>query len=167
MKDPKGGLVFEYESQVALAQQINLMLSVQAQAFSLAASSSRVVKQQEVNWAVEEAPDPSIGVWPSTEFVEPAGVDSKGRPTTRRSWFLVLSNRTGKPVKNVRYRYEPESFSFVADDGGLEQMAPDGIVRYAVEQSLASPGQANCIVTWQYAAGPDQDEHETIATVRT
>lgn len=172
MKDEKLGLVFEYSNLVALARQINLMLSGQTMAFSQAAATRSVTAEFGTTWAVEEPVtplrDPSLGVWPTTEVIERPKTDSKGRLTTSRTWYLVLTNSTGRPVRNVRYRYEAEaggesSFDHRSDEGRqvIAVMPPGATQRFPIFASLGSAPSAMCIVTWE----DDSGEHETRATV--
>lgn len=123
-----------------------------------------------VSRAQSSTSDPSSGVWPSAETERYTETDSKGRLKNKRRLYLTLTNRTGKPVTNVSYRYEDiddESsgmFDLNFDPKNvISIMAPDAIQRYPIMQVLGSPTEANCIVTW---TGVDEISHETKATVR-
>jgi hypothetical protein len=157
------GLVYEYNTGEDLAAQVEHVLSSQAERFlqDTAAASS-------VSPSSEGQDDPSLGVWPTTEVVERPKTDSKGRLSTGRNWYLVLTNATGRPVKNVRYRYEDEdgnrsSFDLGADEQRsiIEVMAPGATQRFPILATMGSAPSAMCIVTWEDEAG----EQETRATV--
>lgn len=97
VKTGRRGLVYEYATREDLAAQVEHVLSVQSEAFS---------RDAEIGPAESPAGDDSRGVWPRLEVTERAETDSKGRPKTKRNWYLVLHNTTGGVVRNVHYRYE-------------------------------------------------------------
>ncbi len=91
----------------------------------------------------------------------------RGRLRTKRNWYLVLENLTGRPVHDVTVRFEDIEkttlFSAPGADEPVETSAPGGTVRYPMLLAFGSPDQARCVVSWTDSRG----EHETIATVRT
>lgn len=114
--------------------------------------------------------NPSFGVWPSVEIERYTETDGKGRLKNKRRLYLTLTNRTGKPVTNVSYRYEdgddesgrPFDLSFDANNV-ISTMAPDAVQRYPIFQVHGSTNKADCIVTW---TDVDGTSHETKASVR-
>lgn len=177
------GLVVQYDQLHVLHRQIDLMLTGQAMAFSQAAAqpTEAVTSERDTTWNVEKPDpptvDPTVGVWPSVEVVERPTTDSKGRLKTRRTWYLVLNNATGRPVRNVRFRYETgedQPFDLRSDHEAIPTMAPESHQRFPIMVSMQSARQAECIVSWQYQpegevslAQTEVEEHETRATVRT
>ena len=172
VRSERQGLVFEYDNQLALSRQVTLMLSGQAMSFSQMASR-RMTDVDPGSIDIDQdsrigSVDSTIGIWPTTEVVERPGTDSKGRPKTSRNWFLVLTNATGKPANNVRFRYE-------SDDGGqssfdigsgderrtIAVMPPAARQRFPILAALGSAPDAMCVVSWEDGSG----SHETRATV--
>lgn len=114
--------------------------------------------------SVEE--DPSRGVWPRIERTESVESDSKGRLRTRRNYYLVLSNQTGGPVRNVRYEFVFDGGTHFDMMSGRERdpiqvMPPSSESRFALALSMASARQAECRVYWEDNSG----DHITEATV--
>lgn len=163
------GLVYEYVTGEDLAAQVEHVLSSQAERFMRDASAS-----------TGSGPETSVGVWPTAELVERAATDGRGRPSMSRDWYLVLTNATGHPVKNVSFSYEPPEGGWNAVDfdssfghhEAIPFMAPGGAVRFRMDRDNdSSLDQIDCIVSWQYdelneeplAGGPS---NQTRATVR-
>lgn len=131
--------------------------------------------------------DITIGVWPSvvSEMVEVQVKAGTMRLASRqvKQWYLVLTNLTGQPVKNVRFRYDttngwnPPDFDENADQHYQEKipwLAPSADGRFKIRRTGEhSLNQVDCVVTWEYALAEDAasadggTKHETRATVRT
>lgn len=110
--------------------------------------------------------DPSRGVWPRIESTESVKSDSKGRVRTHRNYYLVLSNQTGGPVRNLRYEFlleEGALFDVMStrNRDPIKVMPPSSESRFAVVLSWGSVRQADCRVYWE----DDSGEHTTEATV--
>jgi hypothetical protein len=157
------GLVRKYTSLVDLAEEVNIVLTVLADRFVQGAVAA----------AAQPEPPPgedlSKGVWPTVEVIERPKTDSRGRLTTSRNWYLVLTNTTGRPVRNVRFRYvtggdEPDdSIDFQGrEEEPIAVLPPDGTARFPIALTLASNRESMCVVTWE----DDLGEHERRATVR-
>lgn len=100
-----------------------------------------------------------------------------------QQWYLVLTNKTGQPVKNVQFRYDtangwnPPDFDENADQHYQEKipwLAPGATVRFKIRRAGEhSLKPADCMLNWEYAAAGDAasptggTQHETRATVRT
>lgn len=178
------GLLFTYNSGLALAGHIENLLAGQARAVVQDDPSDEAERELERllndGYVLSQPSKSHIGVWPSTEAEDRPYTDSRGRMRTRRSWFLVLRNGTGRPVKNVTFRYETNSADTDApfdlrdqDHEAVPYMADGSTARFPIVQVDQSTNQALCVVTWQYAEQPEAslgnpgETYETRDTVRT
>lgn len=152
-------LYLPYTSEVQLAQHINNMLSRFTGEFQQSAADSLASEEP-------AGDEESAGVWPRIEITERPETDARGRLRTKRNWYLVLENLTGRPVHKVTFRFEgiEEAALFRAHgaEEPVETLPPGGTVRYPMLLAMGSPDQARCVVSWTDSRG----EHETIATVR-
>ena len=159
----KRALVREYSNETELRDDLQSALAAQADRFVRPAEDT---SERDEPGA---ASDPTIGVWPTVEVTEHPTTDSKGRLKTKRNWYLVLRNATGRPVHNVSYRYENEDgeaeerFDFLSPrNDPIPIMAPDAVQRFPLGLSMSSVPQTTCAVSWE----ADGTTHETKATVR-
>src|SRR5215217_1357582 len=178
------GLLFSYTTTEGLAAQLENVVAARAKD-AAAQLPTAGVDEAELDRLIDDGHrlsrgrDLSIGVWPTTDYEDKQRLDSKGRPKINRHWYLVLTNKTGQPVKNVRFRYHTEGYdgpsSFDVreqDHEAIPRLAPDQSARFPIMGVMGSIDQVECIVTWQYddsfAEEPlsDAQDHETRATVR-
>ncbi|QKW28334.1 hypothetical protein HUT11_21140 [Streptomyces seoulensis] len=146
-------LVMTYTDEAELVSRIDNLLSRQATLFMARASDTKT-------HALEEDP----GVWPSVDFREKVDTDRQGRLRTRRSHFIVLTNKGRTPAKNVTFSIEPDDgMILLGDDGVIDVIGPDAEIRFPLALSMGSPSQFNCKVKWQ---GLDGKEKENVATLR-
>ncbi|WP_327662240.1 MULTISPECIES: hypothetical protein [unclassified Streptomyces] len=144
-------LVMDYVTEADLISRVDNVLTRQAEKFIEKISDSRNSLDD-------------IGVWPSVDFTERVETDSKGRVRTRRSHYIVLTNKGNAPVKNVTFKLEPDDGMILAgEDEVIAVMAPESETRYRLALSMGSPSQFNCAVKWTDING---EERENIATLR-
>ncbi|MFF3715996.1 hypothetical protein [Streptomyces prasinus] len=149
----QNALVMTYTDEAELVSRIDNLLSRQAALFMAKISSTRVQNSA-------EAPD----VWPSVDFRERVDTDRNGRLRTRRSHYIVLTNKGRAPAKNVTFTIEPDDGMVVrGDDEAIDTVGPESEIRFPLALSLGSPSQFNCSVKWQDANG---NGGENVATLR-
>jgi len=123
---------------------------------TVTAAGERPSPPSEGDMGASAAEDPSRGVWPRVESTERPETDSSGRLRTKRNWYLVLSNQTRGPVRNVRYEYVLEDgavFDLQRQQEPIRVMPPGGEARLPMLLTMGSRSQAECRVTWE---GPDR-----------
>lgn len=133
---------------------------------TVTAAGERPSPPSEGDMGASAAEDPSRGVWPRVESTERPETDSSGRLRTKRNWYLVLSNQTRGPLRNVRYEYVLEDgavFDLQRQQEPIRVMPPGGEARLPMLLTMGSRSQAECRVTWEDQTG----EHVTEATVVT
>lgn len=146
-------LVMTYVNEAELVSRVDNLLSRQATLFMAKASGAK-----------SHTPEEDPGVWPSVDFRERVETDSKGRVRTRRSHYIVLTNRGRTPAKNVTFSIEPDDDMILRDDDQtIDAIAPDSEIRFPLALTMGSPSQFNCTVKWQ---GRDGEERENVATLR-
>ncbi|MFF7447429.1 MULTISPECIES: hypothetical protein [unclassified Streptomyces] len=144
-------LVMDYVTEADLISRVDNVLSRQAEKFIEKISDSRNSLDD-------------IGVWPSVDFTERVETDSKGRVRTRRSHYIVLTNKGNTPAKNVAFKLEPDDgMVLVGEDDVIAVMAPESETRYRLVLTMGSPRQFNCSVKWTDVNG---EERENVATLR-
>jgi hypothetical protein len=146
-------LVMTYKDAADLASRVDNLLSRQATLFMAKISDSKT-----------RVPDQDLGVWPSVDFRERVETDSKGRVRTRRSHYLVLTNKGGIPAKNVTFSIAPDDDMILSgDDQAIDILAPESEIRMPLALTMGSPRQFNCTVKW---VDPSGEERENVATLR-
>jgi hypothetical protein len=146
-------LVMTYTDEAELVSRIDNLLSRQATVFMTKASEAK-----------SHTPEEDPGVWPSVDFRESVNADRQGRLRTRRSHFIVLTNKGRAPAKNVTFTIEPDDGMILrGDDETIDTIGPDSEVRFPLALTMGSPSQFNCTVKWR---GPDGKERENVATLR-
>lgn len=176
-------LWFDYATTTELVGQVENILAAQA-GEAAAAKPGAGVDDAELERVLadirEPAPmDPSLGVWPTTVAETTIITSGRGEPRSKRNWYLVLSNETGEPVKNVRFYYDahngynPTDFDLRANHHeAVPHMAPGATVRFPITRAFGLLDQVDCVVKWQYNDAQDETplaggtDHETRATVR-
>ncbi|MFK0122427.1 hypothetical protein ACIQSP_03840 [Streptomyces nigra] len=145
-------LIMSYGNDVDLASRIDNLLSRQATVFMAKISDSK-----------SHGPEEDAGVWPSIDFKERMDT-SGGRLRTRRSHYLVLTNRSSAPARNVTFSLDPDDGMILrGDDEAIDVMAPESEMRFPLALSMGSPRQFNCSVKWLGVGGK---ERENVATLR-
>jgi hypothetical protein len=146
-------LVMTYANEAELVSRVDNLLSRQATLFMAKASGAKT-----------HTPEENPGVWPSVDFRERVETDSKGRVRTRRSHYIVLTNKGRTPARNVTFSIEPDDGMILRnDDQMIDVIAPDSEIRFPLALTMGSPSQFNCTVKWK---GLDGEERENVATLR-
>lgn len=145
-------IVLPYRDDGELVAHVNNMLSMAAGRVEGSAVSRHP--------AIE---DDGRGVWPSVRRETHPTTDSRGRLKNETKRDLVLTNRTGRPVVDVRFAFDDSAGWRTVADGPISRLGPDQDLRYPLMVHIGSSAQAECVVTWRYEDGEPQT---TAATVR-
>jgi hypothetical protein len=146
-------LVMSYDSDADLASRVDNLLSRQATLFMGKVTDSKA-----------GIPDQDLGVWPSVDFRERVDTDHRGKVRTRRSHYIVLTNKGSFPAKNVTFTLDPDDDMILrGDDENIDVLAPESEIRFPLALTMGSPSQFNCTVKW---IGPNGEERENVATLR-
>jgi hypothetical protein len=168
-------LIDEYTSRDGLARRLENLLAAQAKKAAADVPSAGINEQEldrllEDGYRLSAASDATSAVWPTTEYDQRLATTQFGTRTLT-FWYLVITNKTGRPVRKVRFRYvtpdgEPDQSFHVGDpqEQPIAFMPPDGKARFQIDQGPNSSTASLCVVTWEDELG----EHETPpTTVRT
>ncbi|MCT9075447.1 hypothetical protein [Streptomyces fulvoviolaceus] len=146
-------LLMTYSDDVDLASRVDNLLSRQATLFMAKVYDSKT-----------RIPEQDLGVWPSLDFRERVATDSKGRVRTRRSHYLVLTNKGSFPAKSVTFSFDPnDDIILIDDDQPIDILAPESEIRFPLSLTMGGPRQFNCVVKW---VDPSGEEKENAATLR-
>lgn len=147
-------IVLEYRGDGELVAHVNNMLSMAAGKVegSAGVASAAIA-------------DDGRGVWPSVDRETHPKTDSRGRVASETKRYLVLTNRTGRPVVDVSFAFdESAGWGTYGDNNGAARMGPGQDLRYPLALYAGTASQAECVVTWRYEDGEPQT---TVASVRT
>ncbi|QQZ55326.1 hypothetical protein IFE09_18160 [Streptomyces microflavus] len=146
-------LVMSYANEADLVSRVDNLLSRQATQFMAKVSDSKASN-----------PDQELGVWPSIDFQERVDTDQRGRVRTRRSHYIVLTNKGSLPARNVSFTVDPDDGMILrGDDEDIEALAPESDIRFPLALSMGSPSKFNCKVKW---TDPNGTTRENMATLR-
>jgi hypothetical protein len=156
-------LVLDYVTDDELSQRVDTVLAA-----AVARDQGRAELQ------LQQLPSPSLPrlaeVWPRVDSSEGV-VAVGGRTTTRRNWYLVLSNTGDAPARDVRVRLDPysegqEPWQVLLDTPGgepeVEVLAPQSQTRFVLIVTMAMASQVRCTVSWS----DDRGRQENVATLR-
>ncbi len=146
-------LVMSYANEAELISRVDNLLSRQATQFMAKVSDSKT-----------GSPDQDLGVWPSVDFRERVETDQKGRVRTRRSHYIVLTNKGTSPARDISFSIDPDDGMILRGDSeDIEVLAPEGDIRFPLALSMGSPSKFNCTVKW---TDPNGSARENVATLR-
>ena len=107
-------------------------------------------------------------MWPSIRTWSVSEEDTKGRLKSRNKAALVLTNKTGRPVRDVSFAIEgnedQQGFQVVNRDAGpVAILPPDGELTYPLIVYGGGGTQAQCTVSWSFEG---DEPRQTVATIR-